>query len=76
MEFNVVVDAERVQQELEKSYSSIARSSHVRGFRPGKAPRQVLNQLFGARIATDVAKRLVDETFQQALTEQKIQPIS
>jgi trigger factor len=76
MEFNVVVDAERVQQELEKSYSSIARSSHVRGFRPGKAPRQVLNQLFGARIASDVAKRLVDETFQQALTEQKIQPIS
>ena len=76
MEFNVVVDAERVRLELEKSYSSIARSSHVRGFRPGKAPRQVLNQLFGARIATDVAKRLVDETFQQALTEQKIQPIS
>jgi trigger factor len=76
MEFDVVVDAERVQQELEKSYSTIGRSSHVRGFRPGKAPRQVIAQLFGARIASDVAKRLVDETFQQALTERQIQPIS
>jgi trigger factor len=76
MEFDVVVDADRVQQELEKSYSSIGRSSHVRGFRPGKAPRQVIAQLFGARIASDVAKRLVDETFQQALTERQIQPIS
>lgn len=76
MEFDVVVDADRVQQELEKSYSNIGRSSHVRGFRPGKAPRQVIAQLFGARIASDVAKRLVDETFQQALTERQIQPIS
>src|SRR5512142_550496 len=76
MEFDVVVDATRVQQELEKSYSTISRSSHVRGFRPGKAPRQVIAQLFGARIASDVAKRLVDETFQQALTERQIQPIS
>jgi len=76
MEFDVVVDAARVQQELDKSYSTIGRSSHVRGFRPGKAPRQVIAQLFGARIASDVAKRLVDETFQQALNERQIQPIS
>ena len=76
LEFDVVVDAGRVQQELEKSYSSIGRTSHVRGFRPGKAPRQVIAQLFGARIASDVAKRLVDETFQQALTERQVQPIS
>src|SRR5512140_3557960 len=76
MEFDVVVDADRVHAELEKSYSSVGRSAHVRGFRPGKAPRQVIAQLFGARIASDVAKRLVDETFQQALSERQIQPIS
>ena len=76
MEFDVVVDADRVHVELEKSYSSVGRSAHVRGFRPGKAPRQVIAQLFGQRIASDVAKRLVDETFPQALSEKQIQPIS
>ena len=76
MEFDVIVDAERVHAELEKSYSSIGRSAHVRGFRPGKAPRQVIAQLYGSRIASDVAKRLVDETFPQALSERQIQPIS
>ena len=76
LEFDVVVDANRVQQELEKSYSSVGRTSHIRGFRPGKAPRQVVSQLFGARIASDVARKLVDETFQQALTERQIQPLS
>ena len=76
VEFDVVVDAEQVHAELEKSYSSVGRSAHVRGFRPGKAPRQIIAQLFGSRIASDVAKRLVDETFPQALSERQIQPIS
>jgi len=76
MEFDVVVDAERVHAELEKSYSNVGRSAHVRGFRPGKAPRQVIAQLFGPRIASDVAQRLVDETFPQALSEKQVQPIS
>ena len=76
VEFDVVVDAERVHAELEKSYSSVGRSAHVRGFRPGKAPRRVIAQLFGSRIASDVAQRLVDETFPQALSERQIQPIN
>jgi trigger factor len=75
VEFDVVVDAERVHAELEKSYLSIGRSAHVRGFRPGKAPRQVIAQLFGSRIASDVAKRLMDETFPQALSGRQLQPI-
>jgi len=76
MEFDVVVDADRVHAELEKSYSSVGRTAHVRGFRPGKAPRQVIAQLFGPKIASDVAQRLVDETFPQVLSEKQIQPIS
>lgn len=76
IEFDVIVDADRVHAELEKSYSSVGRSAHVRGFRPGKAPRQVIAQLFGSRIASDVAQRLVDETFPQALSEKQVQPIS
>jgi len=76
VEFDVVVDAERVHAELEKSYSSVGRSARVRGFRPGKAPRQVIAQLYGSRIASEVAQRLVDETFPQALSERQIQPIN
>jgi trigger factor len=76
VEFDVVVDAERVHAELEKSYLSIGRTARVRGFRPGRAPRQIIAQLYGSRIANDVAKRLVDETFPQALSERQIQPIS
>jgi trigger factor len=76
VEFDVQIDATRVTAELEKSYTTVSRGAKIKGFRPGHAPRQVLSQVFGARIASEVAKRLVDETFPDAVAEQKVQPIN
>lgn len=76
VEFDVEVGVGRVTTELEKAYSQVARTAKVRGFRPGKAPRKVLSHLYGARIAADVAQKLVDETFPQAVTDQKMQPVT
>ncbi len=76
VEFDVEIDVGRVKSELDKAYTAVARTARVRGFRPGKAPRKVLAQMFGSRIAADVAQRLVDETFPQAVDEQKLQPVS
>lgn len=76
VEFDVEVDVTRVTTELDKAYTQVARTARVRGFRPGKAPRKVLTHLYGARIAADVAQKLVDETFPQAVTTQKLQPVT
>ena len=76
VEFDVEVGVAQVTTELEKAYSQVARTAKVRGFRPGKAPRKVLSHLYGARIAADVAQKLVDETFPQAVTDQKLQPVT
>jgi trigger factor len=76
VEFDVQVAADRVKIEVEKAYVTVAKSAKVRGFRPGKAPRKVLSHVFGTRIAADVAQKLVDETFPQAVSEHKLQPVS
>lgn len=76
VEFNVSVPADRVKSELDRAYTSVARNARVRGFRPGKAPRKVLVHMFGARIAADVAQRLVDDTFPKAIDEKQLQPVS
>lgn len=76
LELNVQVDADRVREELDKAYQQLARGATVRGFRRGKAPRKVLRHMFGARIAADVAQRLVDETYAKAVDEQKVQAVS
>ena len=76
LELNVQVEADRVRAELDKAYQQLARGATVRGFRKGKAPRKVLRHMFGARVAADVAQRLVDETYSKALDEQKVQTVS
>jgi trigger factor len=76
LELNVQVDADRVRAELDKAYQQLARGATVRGFRKGKAPRKVLRHMFGARVAADVAQRLVDETYAKAVGEQHVQAVS
>jgi trigger factor len=76
IEFDVEVAADRVSSEIEKAFTAVAKNARIRGFRPGKAPRGVLKSMFGARIAADVAQRLVDETFPQAVSSQNVQPVS
>ena len=39
VEVTVEVPWERVQRELDSTYSMLGRTARVRGFRPGKAPR-------------------------------------
>jgi trigger factor len=76
LEVQVQVPAERVRSEVEKAYAALQRTARIKGYRPGKAPRQVLVHLFGGRIHADVAQRLVDSTLNQALADQQVQPLS
>lgn len=76
LEFQVEVPAERVRSEVDKAYTALQRTARVKGFRPGKAPRQVLAHLYGGRIHADVAQRLVDATLNQALADKQVQPLS
>jgi len=76
VEFDVEIAVDRVKSEVEKAYTSVAKTARVSGFRPGRAPRKVLAHLYGPRIAADVAQKLVDETYPQAISEQKLQPVT
>ncbi len=76
VEFQVQVPADQVKTEVDKAYSALQRTARVRGYRPGKAPRQVLAHLYGGRVHADVAQRLVDSTLNQVLAEKQVQPLS
>ncbi len=76
VEFQIEVPADRVKQEIDRAYQTLQRTARVRGFRPGKAPRDVLAHVFGDRVAMDVTQRLVDATLPQALNDKNVQPLS
>jgi trigger factor len=76
MELAVEVPVDAVKAEVEKAYATLQKKAHVRGFRPGKAPRQVLAHLYGPQVANDVVNALVTTTLPKALSDQKVTPVN
>ena len=59
--------ADQVGGELEKAYKKLNKEVSLKGFRKGKVPRSVLEKNFGDRVKEEVADRLVQETYFDAL---------
>jgi trigger factor len=72
----VEVDAEEVDRKLGEAYKRLGKSAKIRGFRPGKIPRKILEQYFGEQVVEDVARGLVSETLPVAVEETKTYPLT
>jgi trigger factor len=68
----IEVDPERVAQEIERAYTGLGRRVKLRGFRPGKAPRKVLERHFRADVEGEVAEKIVQQTFAEAVRVEAI----
>jgi trigger factor len=76
VEFKVELPADTVTKEIDSAFKQLARTARVRGFRKGKAPRHVIQQLYGPAVRADVAKRLVDSSLKDALKKQDVVPLT
>jgi trigger factor len=72
----VEVEAEEVDRKLNKAYKDLGKRAKIRGFRPGKIPRKILEQYFGEQVVEDVARGLVSETLPTAVEETQTYPLS
>jgi trigger factor len=72
----VEVDAKRVRKAFDRAYRDLGRRVRVRGFRPGKAPRSVLEKLYGASVAEEMKQTLVAETLSEAVDQSGLVPVS
>ncbi len=72
----VVVAPRRVSRAFDVAYRKLAQSARVRGFRPGKVPRTVLERLYGPSVAEQVEQALVSETLPEALEQTGIEPVA
>ncbi|MBM4385161.1 MAG: trigger factor [Deltaproteobacteria bacterium] len=72
----VEVDAERVRKAFNDAYRDLGRSVTVKGFRPGKAPRGVLESLYGASLREEIERTLVNQTFPEAIAQAGVAPIA
>ena len=66
---NVEVPEETVVHELNEAYKNLKKTAKIKGFRKGKAPRSVLEQLFKKDVHNDVSSKLIQASFIEALKE-------
>src|SRR5512133_1283903 len=68
----IEVDPDRVAKEMERSYTGLGRRVKLRGFRPGKTPRKVLERHFRSEVESEVAEKIVQSTFAEAVRVEAI----
>ena len=71
----IEIPAERVNKEIDKAYSAIQKKAKIQGFRPGKAPMQLIKRTYSDAMRDDVMRRLYQETLYKALDEHKVEPL-
>jgi trigger factor len=65
-----------VAKELELAYVGLGRRVKLRGFRPGKAPRKVLERHFRSEIESEVAEKIVQATLAEAVRVEDIDVVA
>ena len=70
----VFVDKKTMNVYMDEKYEEIKGTVNLKGFRPGKVPREILKRQFGKAVFSEVLDKVLKETSTKALQENKIKP--
>ncbi len=73
-DLKVFVDKKTMNSYLDKKYDEIKGTVNLKGFRPGKVPKEILKRQFGKAVFSEVLDKVLKETSSKALEENKIKP--
>jgi trigger factor len=65
-----------VAPKLDKAYSDLRRDVRLKGFRPGKVPRAIVERMYRKQVEDEVARDLIESSIGQAIQEKQIQPVA
>ena len=70
----VFIDKEKMNSYMDEKYEEIKTTVNLKGFRPGKVPKEILKRQFGQAIFSEVLDKVLKDTSTKALQENKIKP--
>lgn len=78
VQYRVTVEltAEEVDKAFDNAFKKIQRKARVQGFRPGKAPLNIIKKLYSGQVLGEVHESLINTHLFSALNEQTIRPIA
>ena len=73
-DIKVFIDKKTMNSYMEKKYEEIKDTVNLKGFRPGKVPKEILKRQFGKAIFSEVLDKVLKDTSIKALEDNKIKP--
>lgn len=74
-EMRFEIPKERVSKAMDEVYSDLAKVAKIKGFRPGKIPRHVLESQHSKLAQEETIKKLIPEVYHEGIDQEKISPI-
>jgi trigger factor len=72
----IELDKDQVERGLDKAARRLSQKYPVRGFRPGKAPRAIIERSYGrAALMEEATDDLINKAYRDALDQEKIAPV-
>lgn len=72
----VTVPASQVEEAFDRQIKLVAEKANIQGFRPGKAPLNVIKQRFGNEARSEALGEVIQQSLYKALAEQNLKPVS
>src|SRR5216117_3658117 len=72
----IEVPSEEVSKEWDAIANSFARFAKIPGYRPGKAPRAVIEKRFRKEIQDELTKKLVSKSYHEAIEQEQLRVAS
>ena len=73
-DLKIFVEKKIIENYLNEKYDEVSKNVQLKGFRPGKVPKEVLRRQFGKAIYGEVLDKVLKETSTKALSDNKIKP--
>ena len=73
-DIKVFIDKKTMNIHMDEKYEEIKKTVNLKGFRPGKVPKEILKRQFGQAIFNEVLDKVLKDTSTKALEENKIKP--
>jgi len=71
---SVIITKQEIQKQIDTKLDEVKGSINLKGFRPGKAPKELLKKQFGKALYSEVIEKTLNETTFKVLKEKNIKP--
>ncbi len=73
-DIKVFIDKKTMDSYMDNKYEEIKSTVNLKGFRPGRVPKEILKKQFGKAVFSEVLDKVLKETSTKALQENNIKP--